>query len=283
MHVIRNNDLKVLVSTRGAELQSLWNLKTGQELLWQGNPAVWNRRSPVLFPVVGAAQDGMVDFGGQRYPMRKHGFARDLDFELVNETPSSLQFALRDNFETRQEYPFGFSLELRYHLEGPTLKVGMFLSSGEDLVFNWGGHPGFACPAAPGPDSYAGWSVVFEAQENQAPRLLDAGGLVSPADTGPLPRNRVLDLEPGSFDRDALIWENPASTWVELRQPDGQVRVRLDFKGFSALGIWGKPGGGFVCLEPWLRPPQTRNQAVQLVSLAAGEVHFSEFSIGCGG
>ena len=54
MDTLQNDFIRIEVNTLGAELYSLFNLKTGEEMLWQGDPAYWKRRSPVLFPIVGS-------------------------------------------------------------------------------------------------------------------------------------------------------------------------------------------------------------------------------------
>lgn len=56
--ILENNLLKVEVSSFGAELQSITSKVSGYEYLWQGDPAFWKRRSPVLFPIVGALWNG---------------------------------------------------------------------------------------------------------------------------------------------------------------------------------------------------------------------------------
>ena len=48
--------------------------------------------------------------------MSQHGFARDMEFELREQTADSLKFALRATEETKVKYPFDFELELGYRL-----------------------------------------------------------------------------------------------------------------------------------------------------------------------
>ena len=50
MTILKNDVLTVEVNEHGAELQSIRKGET--EYLWQGDPAYWGRRSPVLFPIV---------------------------------------------------------------------------------------------------------------------------------------------------------------------------------------------------------------------------------------
>ena len=48
---LKNEQLSVVVSEKGAELQSIKDAN-GKEYLWQADPKYWNRRSPILFPIV---------------------------------------------------------------------------------------------------------------------------------------------------------------------------------------------------------------------------------------
>ena len=50
---IKNERLTAVLSTHGAELQSLRD-QNGVERIWQGDPAFWTGHAPVLFPVAGA-------------------------------------------------------------------------------------------------------------------------------------------------------------------------------------------------------------------------------------
>ena len=50
--IIQNEFLSLTVDTHGAEAVSLKNA-AGEELLWQADPAVWERHAPILFPWTG--------------------------------------------------------------------------------------------------------------------------------------------------------------------------------------------------------------------------------------
>ena len=58
MYTIENDVLQITISEKGAELQNLIHKPTQTEWLWQGNPAYWGKRSPILFPFVGALKEG---------------------------------------------------------------------------------------------------------------------------------------------------------------------------------------------------------------------------------
>lgn len=57
LYVLENDKLKIEISSHGAELFSVKRKADSREYLWQGDPAFWGRRSPVLFPVVGKYKD----------------------------------------------------------------------------------------------------------------------------------------------------------------------------------------------------------------------------------
>ena len=52
---IQNEELTVTVSTFGAELQSVVG-KGGTEFIWEGDPAVWKGKAPILFPICGSLE-----------------------------------------------------------------------------------------------------------------------------------------------------------------------------------------------------------------------------------
>ena len=79
--IYSKDNLTIEVSEHGAELTSL--RKEGWEYLWNGDAAYWNRHSPVLFPVVGKPYNNELHVDGKTYPMKRHGYARDSEFEQV--------------------------------------------------------------------------------------------------------------------------------------------------------------------------------------------------------
>ena len=49
---LHNEHLRLTVDTLGAQMMELFG-PSGRQYLWQGDPAYWNDRSPVLFPCIG--------------------------------------------------------------------------------------------------------------------------------------------------------------------------------------------------------------------------------------
>src|SRR5262249_29960563 len=119
---IVGDTLEATVSSLGAELVRL-NTADGLELLWDGNPAVWAGRSPLLFPIVGGVAGDRITVDGRRYPRARHGFARTAHFELIEAEPARCLWRLRATAETRLRYPFGFQLDIAYAIDGNQLRM----------------------------------------------------------------------------------------------------------------------------------------------------------------
>ena len=82
---LKNQELTLKISSKGAEMKSLKDNKTNQEYLWHGDSAYWGRTSPVLFPIVGNYREKESVFEGKTYSMSQHGFARDMEFTLESQ------------------------------------------------------------------------------------------------------------------------------------------------------------------------------------------------------
>ena len=67
---IENDILRLTVDSHGAEPVSVIHKPTGAELLWQADPAVWNRHAPILFPYTGKLTGGKMLAKGVEYARR---------------------------------------------------------------------------------------------------------------------------------------------------------------------------------------------------------------------
>src|SRR5580698_4093629 len=96
---ISSGGLSAQIDPRGAQLSSL-RTQDSSELLWNGDPAVWAGRAPLLFPIVGVLAGGVYRLGGKTYALSRHGFARDKIFTVQNLNPSSATFGLHAEAST---------------------------------------------------------------------------------------------------------------------------------------------------------------------------------------
>ena len=267
--------IRASIKTAGGELCRL-QTGAGLDLLWDGDPAVWGRQAPNLFPVVGALKGDRLVHKGKAYTMPKHGFARDREWALKRLTAHSVTLRLVDDEATRAMYPFPFELCVTYRIQDNTIRVQYDLHNpGEaPLYASLGAHPAFRWPLQPGLPREA-HRLMFEKPEMAFLPVVDAKGLLG-AGNQPSPlKNRELILQDAHFAEDALIFNPVESKYVRYSGPGTPV-IEVSWEGFHQLGIWTKPGAEFVCVEPW------RGYA----SPAAFDGEFSEkpgvFSVGAG-
>lgn len=250
-NTISNSVLSVSVNRHGAEWCSL-KAADGTEYLWQADPAVWGRHAPILFPIVGKLLNNAYLHNGRRYGMKQHGFARDMDFELVKATESALTYQLKSTAETRKQYPFDFTLLRHYRLSGETLEIACDVTNTgtAEMLFSIGEHPGFALNWGAG-DRVEDYALKFEKKERLDSSLLDADGLLSDQTVRILSDKSVLPLRSDLFERDALIFLKIKARKVTICSRRHARHLTVEFPGYPYLGIWAKPGAPFVCIEPW--------------------------------
>lgn len=251
IHEIGNAELSIAVKRRGAEWCSLRGAD-GHEYLWQAAPGIWARHAPLLFPIVGKLAQGAYQLNGTTYRLPPHGFARDLEFELVGQEAARLRYRLTASEATRSSYPFEFVLERSYELRGASVVIGTTVgNTGSSVMpFSIGEHPGFNLDWERQRE-IDGYYLEFDQPESGEAFLLDAQGLLSSRSRTVLDAGRRLPLSPSLFDDDALIFKRLRSTRVALCSRVAPQRLVVEFPGYPSLGIWAKPGAPYVCIEPW--------------------------------
>lgn len=252
--ILKSNQLTVVVSPKGAELQSIRQTESGTEYLWQGDPAYWNRKAPVLFPVVGRLKDNQYTYKGQTYAMNQHGFARDADFIATKKADDHVTLQFESNKETKKVYPFDFSLSITYTVVEDKVSVTYDVTNTNEtdlLYFSIGGHPGFNVPIAEGTmfeDYY--FSFLPRKSRKQIPL---SGPFADPGQTNLAQTNTTLRLSRELFENDALVFEVKEKNTFSILSDKTEHSVSVVFENYPYVGIWSVPGkeAPFVCIEPW--------------------------------
>jgi len=276
--------LTARVDPLGAQLSELRDAQ-GRQLLWQGDPAVWASRAPILFPIVGELSGGMYEHDGRRYRLPRHGFARTRKFAVMTVTPRSVLMRLQSDDATLDVYPFPFSLDVSFAIDGATLTViaSVRNTGTEEMPVSLGLHPGFAWPLPFGM-ARGEHALEFETGEPAPIRRLDAQGLLLPHSRPTPVQGRRLPLDDALFKDDALIFDRLRSRWVNYGAPGGP-KLQVGFPDASHLGVWTRPGAGFLCIEPWqgvadpAGPPGELRGKPGIVRLAPGEPHALHMTV----
>lgn len=287
MKTISNSQLSIQVSSHGAELCSI--ISNGKEYLWQADPAFWKRHSPVLFPIVGSVWDNEYHHEGVTYHLTQHGFARDMDFELILEQPDEVRYRLIDNEETQKKYPFPFCLEIGYHIQGKQIDVLWTVKNtgDKDMYFQIGAHPAFYFPEFNESNAERGF-FEFDKKEGIKYILISEKGCADPNKEYllELPSDGLLPIDTHTFDKDALIIENSQIKEVILCTKEKKPYLSLRFTA-PVVGLWSPPtkNAPFVCIEPWYGRCDRAHHTGEykdkdwMQHLAAGETFRGGYSI----
>lgn len=233
------------ISAAGAELVRLQD-GGGSDLLWNGDPAVWTGRSPLLFPIVGEAKGNRIKVAGAEYEIGRHGFARTATFALVSSDGAHCTWRLEASEATRRQYPFEFRLDITYRIEGAALHMTAEVTNRGDgpMPAAFGFHPALRWPLPYGKPR-AAHEIVFERDE-PAPIRRPIDGLLSSARYPTPVRGRRLVLHDSLFEDGAIVFDRLASRSLVYGEA-----LSVSFPRMPHLGIWTKPAAGYVCIEPW--------------------------------
>ena len=241
---ISNSKISASINSIGAELIRLE--KDNKNYIWTVDETYWNKTSPILFPIVGRLKNDSYSINNTTFELPRHGFARNYDFQIVNQTENSVVFQLESNSETLKNYPFDFQLQLEYLLEDNTLKMNYSVvnKSNETMPFSIGAHPAFAID-----NNFSDYSlrfnkddkfISFELENEQFNNSFKEISTV----------NNTISLDYSLFEKDALVFKHLNSNELTLLE-NGKEVLSVQFEGFPYLGIWTKPNAPYLCIEPW--------------------------------
>ena len=287
MHILENDFLTLSISSKGAELCSIFNSINGLEYLWQADPSIWGFQAPNLFPVIGNCLNNQIQFQGTLYPMQRHGFARNSNFSLTEASSNHATFTLEYSKETLAMYPFKFSFQVSYQLIDTEIIVSYSVvnTDHQEIFFSLGAHPAFNIPFSKN-GVYEDYYIQFDKDEVLCKYLFNNSGLF----TG---QTEVLNLDNGKLNLSKDLFNNGALVFKEILSKDVLIRnhqspnfVSVSYPDFNSLGIWAPPAAAFVCIEPWLGYADQAlerlefSQKAGIQSLSVGQVFECSFKIG---
>ena len=260
--------LEIKTKKQGAELTSIQH--NGKEMLFDGK-TFWNRQSPILFPIVGQIKEGKI------YEMSQHGFARDMEFQEIEEN----HYILKYNEQTLKKYPYKFELHVIYKIVGDALQVTYEVKNidNKKIYFGIGGHPAFKCDYSTGD-----YEIVFEQNEENIEFLKLRNGLIDMENATNILEENKIHLTENIFDNDAIIMKNIKSNKVVLQNRNTNKKIlEFDFTDFPYLALWSKKGAPFVCIEPWqntadkIDSNQIFKEKENILSLEPDEIYFCKY------
>lgn len=222
--IIKNEKITLVVNTYASEMHSLKLNGQDYEYLWQGDPKYWKGRNPILFPQVSSTPSKINIIKNKEYPMGNHGFARNSEFEFINENKDSLSLLLKDNDETLKQYPYHFNLLVNYTLKNSSVCITYEITNLNDEImpFGFGLHPAFNTEK-----DFKETKIVFD-------------------------DDKELIINKDLFAKYPTYFEEPTPKKAILNT--NSHHIQIDFDEFNILAVW-SPVGPFVCIEPWISAP----------------------------
>lgn len=253
-YTIENELLKVTVTTHGAQVISVIRKSDGVEHIWQGDPAVWSGRAPILFPYCGNLKDKKMVAKGKTYEnLPQHGFARNLEHTLVYRNKDTVVLQLTECPETLAVWPYRFRLMSSFTIEGDVLHHTLTVENRdeEEMPFGVGFHPGFAIPFDD-QHTFRDYELRFDKLESPVCLVTLPDGLVH-NDTYCLGKNlNTIAVDENLFAVDSHCMVSLQSDTLGLYEKDTGRGVVCSIRNFPYCLIWSKPGEPrFVCIEPW--------------------------------
>lgn len=252
---LHSEHYEVTINTVGAELKSFKD-SNGKEFIWNSDPAFWMRSSPLLFPTIGNVRNNETCFNEKKYTMPKHGFCKDMVFEVTDRSENSATFTLKATKETLAFYPFLFKLSLTYSLNKNVLQMVYSVTNedSKEMPYHIGAHPGFICPLETN-EILTDYQIIFEKEEElkATPYDLEQLCFLSGKQVSFGKKSTTLPLTAEMFDNDAVFFPQVNSRSVKLVHASHNRGIKLDYPGFHSIAFWTPIGGKapFLCMEPW--------------------------------
>lgn len=242
---LQNDQLAAEINLLGAELVFFGN-RTGQNILWSKQTDHWNRIAPNLFPIVGRLLNDSYTFQEKSYKLTQHGFARDRNFEVVEQAEDTVRLRLKSDPESMHVYPFSFVFDVCYSLSesGLTISYETQNTGTETMYYSVGGHPAFYLDEA-----LENYYLEFN-EATQLEREELSGNYFS-GETAYYGVSTHLNLSSELFENDAFVMKNLAFHSVSLKHSNGKTLVQMNCDSWSAIGFWTKKDAPFICVEPW--------------------------------
>lgn len=277
---ISNTHITVKINHKGAELFSLKSININKEYIWEGNPEFWGKHSPILFPIVGTLKNNTFYIDDNQYHLPRHGFARDMNFELIDQKENSVTFSIQSSSTTLKIYPFEFELQICYFLEEKKLHIEykVINKNQTKMPFSIGAHPAFSLDG-----NFEDYEINFEKEEPLVYNILE-NDLISNKTKTLEKQNDAIKLNYQLFENDALIFKNLQSKSLTILKNNNPL-LKVHYQEFPHLGIWTKKDAPFICIEPWYGYSDTTNSSGNIFEkegieiIEANKTFNSTFSI----
>ena len=178
-YVISSENIAATINDQGAEIVKIHGITKNIDYLWDGNPAVWPKTSPVLFPVIGGLKEDTYTYKGEKFKLGRHGFCREKVFKVTEQTKSVITFTLESDASTLAVYPFNFKFSVKHEIKDNQIFVSYIIENTDKktMLFSVGAHPGFNVPLHRS-SGFKDYYLLFSEVENAERYPINKEGLI---------------------------------------------------------------------------------------------------------
>jgi len=255
LYCLENEFIAVKIKGTGAELCSYYDKQKQREIIWQADPSHWKRHAPILFPIVGKVNKNKIRLENETFTLNQHGFVRDEEFNIVEQSNSSITLINNSSKTTKEIFPFEYTLKVMFSLLEKELKVIYTVENNslQKMYFCIGAHPGFNCPFDK-VSSFSDYELEFEKTECSDRLLLNDDGFRTGKRAKEWLCSNTIKLNEELFNQDALIFDDLKSTYLTIgsKKKNLNEKIKIGWFNYPHMGIW-KPlnNAPFICIEPW--------------------------------
>ena len=233
---------KVIIDSFGAKVLAF--IEEDENRLFYNSNDISHSGIPLCFPNFGPLVNSKLVVDSEEYPMNQHGFIRDMDFELVEQSDTVLELKLKSTYETKTKYPFDFEFVVKFELQGNKLSIN----------FQWKNLSNNKAPISPGVHPY--FRVYDKKNIILQTRAINYNLSKDFSEVEEVIKSDYLDMfsENSFVIKGApdinLINHNSEITKVDIGSKKF-VEIIYNNKDFNRLTVWRKaPDTDYICIEP---------------------------------
>lgn len=258
---VKNSSFSI-VPKRGGIVTSL--VLDGREILYfdrelfEKNSSIRAGGFPILFPICGRLKDGKYSIEKRSYNLPTHGFAKELPWDVkeVDLEKGRITLNLISNENTRPDYPFDFELEFSYTLMGNEFLIEQkYINNCKvDMPFYGGFHPFFKIIDKDRLDFSIDANKYYFYQNGEE-KIAEFEGKIdfnSPVD--------FVFILNGDNEKE----------YTMIDSENKRLKISAS-KHFKYMVMWTMEEKEFICLEPWMAPPDSMNSKRNIQKIRPGE------------
>lgn len=273
-YVVKDKDSSItLVPERGGIMSSF--IIKGKDLMYfkndlfkqKGDYEIRAGGNPVLFPICGTISNNEYSVMDKKYSLKSHGFAwlRKWQVKLpYDKNDSKITLIFKSDDETLEVYPFDYEIQYTYELSDNALMIDMCFINNDNKVMPF----------------YAGFHPFFKVTEKQNLKF-------------DINADSYTDYEDKVRNFDGIIdFNKHIDNVYKLNKPtqgkyihtmiDPGLNRKLIIetpKDFEYVVVWTMEDRDFVCVEPWMAPPDAMNSGYSLKKINPGEKYNTYIKI----